>query len=320
MTEPLPSTSNGGRIDEEAKRAKARERKARSRAKRSEEKKDEDRAKNREIKKTDGARERDRNRKAKFRENLQEDEAAEIRERDRIRKAQFRQNLQEDETAEVRERARNRMAQFRENLKEDETAEIRERDRLRKQLQRKLNETKVKPKDGLRSVEILNGTFNVPLLEDSKDAIGKMDVRCEYCGAFKFKKESAGFCCSNGKVLPKVFPRPPEQLMKLWTGQGRIDRLFRSHTRELNNALCLSSIQVNEKKFGNFTPSVIFQGQLKHYAGALLPNDGCTPRFAQLYCMDPALETSQRFSNMYLHPNTSKSQKGELKELLNMRK
>ena len=197
MTEPLPSTSNGGRIDEEAKRAKARERKARSRAKRSEEKKDEDRAKNREIKKTDGARERDRNRKAKFRENLQEDEAAE-----------------------VRERARNRMAQFRENLKEDETAEIRERDRLRKQLQRKLNETKVKPKDGLRSVEILNGSFTVPLLEDSKDAIGKMDVRCEYCGAFKFKKESAGFCCSNGKVLPKVFPRPPEQLMKLFFPHG----------------------------------------------------------------------------------------------------
>ena len=193
MTEPLPSTSKGGRIDKETRKAKIREREARYRAKRSEEKKDEERAKDRESKKADGARERDRNRK---------------------------------KTDEARARDRNRKAKFRENLQEDETAEIRERDRLRKQLQRKLNDTKVKPKDGLRSVEILNGSFNVPLLEDSKDAIGKMDVRCEYCGAFKFKKESAGFCCSNGKVLLKVFPRPPEQLMKLWTGQGRI-RPFR---------------------------------------------------------------------------------------------
>ena len=27
---------------------------------------------------------------------------------------------------------------------------------------------------------------------------------------------------SAGKVLPKVFPRPPEQLMDLWLGQGRV--------------------------------------------------------------------------------------------------
>ena len=137
------------------------------------------------------------------------------------------------------------------------------------------------------------------------DAIGPMDVRCDDCGARKFKGESDGFCCGSGKVQLSVFPRPPEELMELWTSQEPVPRLFRSHTRELNNALCLSSIQVNEKRFGSFTPSVIFQGKVHHRIGPLLPADGSSPVFAQLYCFDPSLETAQRFANMYIPPNLS---------------
>jgi hypothetical protein len=37
--------------------------------------------------------------------------------------------------------------------------------------------------------------------------IGKMDVVCNHCQAKKFRCESSGMCCSNGKVkLPQLNP------------------------------------------------------------------------------------------------------------------
>jgi hypothetical protein len=157
----------------------------------------------------------------------------------------------------------------------------------------------------------------VPLLEDSADATGKMDVVCPHCGALKFKSESTGLCCSNGKVVIKPFPRPPEDILNRWKGQTPDDLLFKEHSRELNNALCLSSIQVNQRHFpGGYAPSVIFQGQMKHRIGPLLPSDGSTPKFAQLYGHDPALETTQRFENMNIPPGLSSRKKETLKKIL----
>ena len=75
--------------------------------------------------------------------------------------------------------------------------------------------SKVTLKDGLRNQEVLRGTFSVQKLEHSFDAVGKMDVKCQECGAFKFKRETPGLCCSDGKIKIKPFPRPPEDLAKL---------------------------------------------------------------------------------------------------------
>ena len=334
---------------DEIKKAKARERQARHRAKQSEEAKakrnaterqriarrrqemDEDlEAEDREAARQRMARHREqtteaerakrnkteRLRIARHREEMDEEETVVDRKAARQRMERIRQEMDEDEAAEDREAARQRMAKHRGDMLEDEAAEARERDRQRKEIKRNLNNTKIKPKDGLRSPDILNGTLIVPLLVDSNDDIGKMDVQCQHCGAFKFKKESPGFCCSNGKVLPRVFPRPPQKLMELWKGLGRTQRLFRKHARELNNALCLSSIQVRQKTMENFSPSVIFQGQMKQFAGALLPNEGEIPVFAQLYCFDPALETTQRFENLVIPGTLSITQKEELRKVL----
>ena len=260
--------------------------------------------------------EKTRVRVAQHRERMNEETAAENREKTRVQVAEHRERMNEETAARVREENRLRMQRFREEQEEYEAAQRREQENERRRLARNLKHTKIKPKDGLRTQEILAGTFVVPLLEESADAIGKMDIACPHCGALKFKSESAGLCCSSGKVILTPFPRPPEDILKRWKGQGPDDLLFKQHSRDLNNALCFSSIQVNQRHFAGYNPSVIFQGQMKHFVGPLLPDDGSTPKFAQLYCFDPALETTQRFANMTIPTGLSSTKKETLKKLL----
>ena len=255
-------------------------------------------------------------RTALIRDNMSHNERAKAREEDCLRKAQLRENMDDDQRSEVRRSERLRKARLREDMTTDQQAEEREQDRTRKTIQRRLQSSKVSSKDGLKSQEVMDGRFLVPLLEDSNDKIGTMDVECPHCGALKFRKESPGSCCSNGKVSLTPFPRPPSEIMALWKGNDADSKTFRKYSREINNSFCLSSIMVNEKRFAGFTPSVIFQGQVRHLAGPILPHDNTTPRFAQLYCYDPALENTQRFRNLTLPTTTSAPQKEKLKKLL----
>ena len=71
------------------------------------------------------------------------------------------------------------MAVLRENMDDDERAVAREKNRVSRHINREINKTKVSRKDGLRSQDILNGNLNVPKLEDTKDSIGSMRVKCE---------------------------------------------------------------------------------------------------------------------------------------------
>ena len=144
-----------------------------------------------------------------------------------------------------------------------------------------------------------------------------MDNKCDYCGALKFDKETPTTCCSGGKVSLEPFPRPPQALMDLWTGTDSRSRLFRLNARILNNAVCLSSLQANDRNLPGFNPSVVFQGRVHHRAGALLPAEGEQPKFAQLYVYDAALESTLRFDNMQMQipTNTSNAQKAVLREL-----
>ena len=242
----------------------------------------------------------------RFRAKQTNEEIAETQRKDRERK-------QNDE---VRRSNRIRMQNAREDMSTDQKAVELEQNRMRMETHRCNTKSQITLKDGLRSKEILLGTFPVQKLEDSADAIGNMDVLCPECGAFKFRREPPGFCCSSGKVKTVPFPKPPGLLSELWMSNDTPGKLLKKYSREINNAVALSSITVTEKKFGGFTPSVIFQGQVKHRAGALLPANGEVPRYAQLYCLDARLEKTQRFENMYIPPSTSKTDKDGLKKLL----
>ena len=235
----------------------------------------------------------------------------------RERAAKSRANKPLDKKQAESKASTERMKLWRANQSLQKKQQLKEIDANRKAQIRKPNYTSVGVNDGLRSQEILEGKFQVPLLETTTDAVGMMDTVCAHCGALKFQKETSTSCCSGGKVLPAVFPRPPEPLMELWKGKDPKSKIFKENSRHINNAVCLSSIKANEKKFRGFAPSLVFQGRVQNRAGSLLPSEGEDARFAQLYVYDPALESSQRFKNMVIPSNMSPAQRNLLKETLN---
>ena len=198
------------------------------------------------------------------------------------------------------------------------TDQARASDRSRKS--KKRHHTKVESRDGLHSDEVLAGTMLVPELANSDDAIGAMDQKCDDCNALKFRKETANLCCNGGKIVLDPFPDPPSDFMKLFKPQSDEDtarsKVFKKYIRPLNNGLCLSSLRANERMFGNYTPSVIFQGQVHQYAGPLQAREGEIPVFAQLYVLDPSLEITTRFANLTVPANISQREKAVLQSIL----
>ena len=171
--------------------------------------------------------------------------------------------------------------------------------------------------EAINSEEIMNGRYIVLDVKDTKDDIGNMDTKCQYCQAYKFRKESPTTCCSNGKVVLEGFPTPPKDINDLWQSNTIKGRLFRDNARSINNAVCLASLQVKQRNFKRgFSPSIIFEGKVQQFVGPLQAQEGETPRFAQLYVHDPKLESSIRFENMSIPECTSNVQKQILRDVL----
>ena len=106
-----------------------------------------------------------------------------------------------------------------------------------------------------------------------------------------------------------VFPDPPQIIQSLLTSETVEARLYRENIRCFNNALALSSLKVDERKFKNgYSPSVIFEGKVSQMYGPLIPGNGEELRFAQLYVHDPATQHTMRLKNMCLPTTLSKEQ------------
>ena len=235
--------------------------------------------------------------------------AAERKRESRARQSAEKINAQKKANAE-------RMAGVRANQTQEERNAQNKADAQRKAKSRRRQKSGANLKDGLRSAEILNGTFRVKSLENSVDKIGSMTHICEHCGALKFERESSGSCCSNGKVSLQQFPKPPQDIQDLWLGNSSEAKLFRNNARHINNAVCLASLQVNERRLGGYNPSVIFQGKVHQRVGPLLPENGEPPRFAQLYVNDPASEETCRYRNIVLPSSVSRSEREKIGVLL----
>ena len=80
------------------------------------------------------------------------------------------------------------------------------------------------------------------------------------------------------------------EIRDLLSGQDRSAKKFREHIRKYNNALAMTSLgcNVDERVNYNGAGPYVFKvhGKLSHKAGSLLPNDGETPLYAQLYIYD----------------------------------
>ena len=123
-------------------------------------------------------------------------------------------------------------------------------------------------------------------------------------------------CCYGGKVSVPAYPSPPPELMRLWFEDSPEARLFRQHSRSINNATALSSFVVNERRQESGTSSVVMQGKLTQLIGSLQPPDGSRPMFAQLYTVDPETEASTREGCFYLPDSLSRPQKAALTNLM----
>ena len=119
-------------------------------------------------------------------------------------------------------------------------------------------------------------------------------------------------CCLGGRVKLPSIPSPPPELMLLWYEDTPEARLFRQHSRSVNNATCLSSFVVNERTHDTGISSVIMMGKLTQLIGSLEPEDREQAKFAQLYTVDPATEASCREGCFYLPTSLSKRQNSTL--------
>ena len=274
---------------------------------------------------TDEAKEKDRARKAS--DEAKEKTRARMatdgnKEKDRVRKA----------SDEAKEKTRVRMA----------TDDNKEKDRARKataeykaaNLQQKTAKKAgmtVKAKDGMRTELIFSGKFGVEL--NSLGAMDKVshlssalttviiDINaqvCQDCGARHFAKETGTrMCCVGGKVTLPCFKKPADGLLQLLFKDDFNARTFRKFVRSFNNALCLSSLRFNERSFrSNYKPSVVIEGRVHQFFGPLLEKEHETPRFAQLWVHDPAMETTSRIANMSLPANISEAEAAAVREII----
>lgn len=120
----------------------------------------------------------------------------------------------------------------------------------------------------------------------------------------------------GGKVDLPFFQEPPQKLNELWTGEDRDSILFQDNCRVLNNAICLSSLAVQERRAVGYNPNIVFQGRVVQRIGPVQAEPGAQPRFAQLYMLDPSLETTTRYANMTLPGNLTNREKETMKKLL----
>ncbi|XP_071943821.1 uncharacterized protein [Antedon mediterranea] len=121
---------------------------------------------------------------------------------------------------------------------------------------------------------------------------------CQYCLAYRFEKETIGFCCKQGKVDLPSLPDLPEYIRTLFDQQS-----FLNNIRAYNNAMALASIGVNEERLPGYSPTFKVHGKVYHYIGSLLPDSPASPKFAQLYFYDATedQQAHQRCTNSPTH-------------------
>lgn len=130
--------------------------------------------------------------------------------------------------------------------------------------------------------------------------LGRMDASCGHCAALHWISERVvasslrnpkfGSCCDHGHVRLEALHPPPDALRQLFLGVTQQSREFLDNIRQYNSALAFASLGVKQDQAVNSGPGpYVFriQGLLCHRAGALLPQPGHVPSYAQLYIHDP---------------------------------
>ncbi|UYV69864.1 hypothetical protein LAZ67_7001017 [Cordylochernes scorpioides] len=135
--------------------------------------------------------------------------------------------------------------------------------------------------------------FKHPLI-----SLGMLDTTCRFCGALRWKDESSGMCCSNGKVRLPLIDLPPEPLRSLLSGENSDSVHFLRNIRKYNSCFQMTSFGAeNQTHSVTFPTTFSIQGQVYHRIGSLMPSENQPSRFLQIYFMgndDDDIQTDRR--------------------------
>ncbi|GFT97618.1 helitron_like_N domain-containing protein [Trichonephila clavipes] len=122
-----------------------------------------------------------------------------------------------------------------------------------------------------------------------------MNKECRFCGALKWKEESAGMCCLGEVALPSI-DEPVEPLKELFSSETDQSRRFLKNIRKYNTCFHMTSFGAdNIVSMQGFCPTFTIQGQIYHTIGSLLPATNTQPKFLQVYFMgDKEAEVNRR--------------------------
>ncbi|KAI9117087.1 hypothetical protein K1719_012086 [Acacia pycnantha] len=140
---------------------------------------------------------------------------------------------------------------------------------------------------------------------------------CKFCGAQMWLSEGLkrvrkseppqfSMCCGNGKILLLLLKPSPSNLVDLFFNkESAYSKNFMKNVRSYNNMFCFTSMggridhSINSNGGGPY--SFILCGQNHHLIGSLLPPEGNTPVYSQLYIYDTDNEVSNRISAVSRH-------------------
>lgn len=224
----------------------------------------------------------------------------------RTRHSQEVRNIRQNSSAEARatdnEHLRVRMANIRANETTDQRNERLQANALRQRQARQNSNDAYRTHEQQRQREyraLTRSSFlrlafeyasDIDYSSHSRIGIGAMDKECQYCHAFKYKGESAGFCCASGKVVLPPLNLPPEPLKTLMTGVTSESKLFLNKIRKFNSCFQMTSFGAtkiirNHNDGRNFESTFKIQGQVYHQIGPLMPMPDDDPKFLQIYFM-----------------------------------
>ncbi|XVF66124.1 hypothetical protein PTKIN_Ptkin10aG0009600 [Pterospermum kingtungense] len=176
-------------------------------------------------------------------------------------------------------------------------------------------------------------TENLDESEDLMLNLGGPIHKCTFCGAQMWFEERLVrtstssnlrffLCCLEGKVWLPLYKETPVPLNALLDYNGGVKaKSFRDNIRMYNSMFQFTSIGGKIDNEINRRPGpYVFRlcGQNHHKIGSLLPVDGETPKFSQLYIYDTANELANRMRPFSTSPGATKLDEDVMKQLMKM--
>ena len=236
--------------------------------------------------------EQERDTAAHQRVRLDPDRRAEEQERNTAAHRQIRvENTQRRQLEQERDTAAHRLSRENPDIRRQEQ----QRDRLQHRIARsdpqyrtqeqQINNARRQQVRDSRQASFRALNYNAEDFHNTTN-VGTLSVECSKCGAIKFPMETEALCCLKGNVQLDAFPQPPVFLQHLYEGLDSNGKHFLTNIRKYNCAFQMTSFGCSEITMAGFNPSFRIQGQVYHLIGSIVPAEGESPKFAQIYFID----------------------------------